>query len=76
MVPAVVVEGAGAVAEPVPPVAAVYQRRFDPVAVNIAAVAFWQYVIGVVTVGAAGVAVIFTIIAALGDSQPLTVWLT
>ena len=34
--------GVGAVGAPVPPVVAVYQRRFAPVAVNCAAVAFSQ----------------------------------
>jgi hypothetical protein len=37
-----VVEGVGAVEEPVPPVATVYQRILDPVAVNAVVVAFWQ----------------------------------
>ena len=68
--------GIGAVALPVPPVAAVYHNKFDPVAVNAEAVAFLQYVTGVVTVGADGVAVTVTAMAALGPSQPDTVWLT
>ena len=74
--PAAAVPGVGAVALPVPPVAAVYHNKFDPVAVKTAAAAFWQYVTGVVTVGAAGVAVTVTAMAALGPSQPDTVWLT
>ncbi len=76
MLPTVAVEGTGAVAEPVPPVAAVYQSKLDPVAVKAVAVAFWQYVTGVVTVGAAGVAVILTVICALGLSQLPVDWLT
>jgi hypothetical protein len=42
VLPGVVVDGVGAVEEPVPPVAAVYHKRFGPVAVNATAVAFWQ----------------------------------
>ena len=45
MVPTVVVTGVGAVADPVPPVAVVYQSNVFPamaVAVNGTAVAFWQ----------------------------------
>ena len=38
--PAAEVEGTGAVAFPVPPVATVYHNRFVPVAVNAVAVAF------------------------------------
>ena len=49
--------GVGAVALPVPPVAAVYHNNPVPVAVNAVAVAPWQYAIGVVTVGADGAAV-------------------
>ena len=49
--PVVAVEGVGAVALPVPPVAVVYHNRFVPVAVSGTAVEFWQYVTGVVTVG-------------------------
>jgi len=77
VLPTVAVEGVGAVELPVPPVATVYQRRVVPVAVIGTAVAFWQYVTGVVTVGAAGRAPIVTTIAALGPSQLLAfVWLT
>ena len=68
--PAAAVEGTGAVALPVPPVATVYQRRFVPVAVSAVAVSFRQYNTGVVTVGAAGNAVTVTTITALGLSQP------
>ena len=76
MLPTVVVEGVGAVADPVPPVAAVYHNKLLPVAVSGTAVAFWQYVTGEVTVGAAGGAVTFTTIAALGLSPHEEVWLT
>ena len=62
MFPVVAVEGVGAVALPVPPVAVVYHNRFVPVAVSGTAVAFWQYVTGVVTVGARGAAVTVTVI--------------
>ena len=54
MLPTVAVEGVGAVEDPVPPVAAVYHKRFVPVAVNGVAVAPWQYTTGVVTPGAEG----------------------
>ena len=40
--PAVTVDGVGAVAKPVPPVAAVYQSKLVPVAVNADAAEFWQ----------------------------------
>ena len=80
MLPAVVVNGVGAVADPVPPVAAVYHFRLVPVADNADAVAFKQYTTGVVTVGAAVNVFTVTTIAALAPSQatPLvvTVWLT
>ena len=76
MVPTADVLGVGAVALPVPPVATVYHNRLEPVAVKAVAVALWQYVTGVVTVGAAGVGVTSTTIAALELSQPDTVWLT
>ena len=71
-----VVTGVGAVDEPVPPVAAVYQSKLVPVAVSGTAVVFWQYVTGVVTPGAAGVGLIVTVIEARGPSQPLVDWLT
>ena len=76
VVPAVAVEGVGAVALPVPPVATVYHNRLVPVAVNGVAVAFWQYVTSW-TPGAAGVAFTVTVIEARGLSQPAAVcWLT
>ena len=75
MLPDAAVEGVGAVALPVPPVATVYHNSPVPVAVRGAAVAPWQYVTGVVTVGASGKALTVTVISALGLSQPI-VWLT
>ena len=68
--------GTGGVELPVPPVAVKYQRRFVPLAVRATAVVFWQYVMGVTTVGAAGGAVTFTVIEVLGPSHPFIVWLT
>ena len=72
-----VVVGVGAIALAAPPVAFVpYQFNVPPepaVAAKAVAVAFLQYVTGVVD-GAAGVAFIFTTIAALGLSQLLIVW--
>ena len=76
MLPGVVVEGVGAVGLPVPPVGTVYHSRLDPFAVNGTAVAFWQYVTGVVTPGAAGKAITITVMEARGPSQLFTVWLT
>ena len=74
--PAVAVDGIGAVAVPVPPVAVVYHSNPVPVAVSAVAVALWQYVTGVATVGAAGVAFTFTTMEALGLSPQVEVWLT
>ena len=71
--PAVAVFGVGAVPDPVPPVAVVYQFRFVPVALSAVAVVFWQYVTGLVTVGAFGVAFTVTAIVALDPSQPFVV---
>ena len=80
VLPAVAVDGVGAVADPFPPVAAVYHNRFVPVADNADAVAFKQYTTGVITDGAAVDVFTVTTIAALAPSQatPLvvTVWLT
>ena len=42
VVPAVVVDGVGAVAIPVPPIATVYHNKLEPVAVSGVAIAFWQ----------------------------------
>jgi hypothetical protein len=77
VLPAVAVEGVGAVTLPVPPVAVVYHKRAVPVAVRGTAVSFWQYVTGVVTEGATGKLFTVTTISALGPSQLLPlVWLT
>ena len=79
VLPAVVVDGVGAVALPVPPVAVVYHNKPVPPAVNAVAVAFKQYETGATT-GAPGNAFTVTTITALGLSHatPLvvTVWLT
>ncbi len=69
VLPVKAVEGVGAVAEPTPPAERVYQSRFVPVALSGVEASPWQYVTGLVTVGAAGVALIVTVIAALGPSQ-------
>ena len=66
--PVAVVNGVGVVADPTPPVGVLYQSKLVPEAVKAVAVAFWQYVTGVVTVGA-GVEFIVTVIDALGPSQ-------
>ena len=73
VLPAVVVDGIGAVAVPVPPVGPVYHNKLLPVAVNAAAVTFWQYITGLLTVGAAGTADTLTTITALGLSPQLCV---
>ena len=77
------VDGVGAVALDVPPVATVYQFSVPPVAavaVNAVAVAFRQYTTGVVTVGGGVKGFTVTTICALGLSHatPLVVivWLT
>ena len=68
------VNGVGAVADPTPPVAVLYQSKLVPVAVKAVAVAFWQYVTGVVTVGA-WLEFMVTVIDARGPSQVEMVWL-
>ena len=73
--PVAVVNGIGAVADPMPPVVVLYQSKLVPVAVKAVAVAFWQYVTGVVTVGAS-VEFMVTVIDARGPSQVAIVWLT
>jgi hypothetical protein len=74
--PEAAVEGIGAVALPVPPVAVVYHNKPVPVAVIGTAVSFWQYVTGVVTTGASGKVLTVTTISALGPSQLMPiVWL-
>jgi hypothetical protein len=70
------VEGVGAIGDPVPPEAVVYQRRLVPAAVSGEAVAPWQYATGLVTIGAAGVELTVTSICALGPSHMPVVWLT
>ena len=52
-----------------PPVDTVYHSNPVPVAVSAVAVAPWQYVTGDVTVGAGAIAIIVTVMAALGLSQ-------
>ena len=75
MVPAVAVEGVGAVALPVPPEATVYHNRLVPVAVIAEAVSPSHYTTGEVTPGAEGKALMVTSIWARGPSQPLAlVW--
>ena len=75
MDPDAVVNGVGAVADPMLPVAVLYQSKLVPVADKAVAVAFWQYVTVVVTVGA-GVEFMVTVIDARGPSQVAMVWLT
>ena len=67
------VDGVGAVAEPVPPVAVVYHSKPVPVAVSGDAVEFWQYVTGLETVGAGVTGKIVTVICERGPSQLFTV---
>ena len=71
--PGLAVDGVGAVVLPVPPVAVVYHNNAVPVAVNGAAAAPWQYVTGVVPVGAGGIGFTMTIISARGLSPQLNV---
>ena len=61
---------------PPPPVEVEYQSKLLPVAESAAAVAFWQYATGLVTVGVVGVAFTVTVIDALGPSPQDVVWLT
>jgi hypothetical protein len=70
VLPAVVVEGVGAVVLPVPPVAVVYHNSPVPVAVRALAVSFWQYVTSVVTAGASGVAFTVTVTCELTVADP------
>ena len=72
--PVAVVNGVGAVADPTPPVAVLYQSKLVPVADKVVAVAFWQYVTGVVTVGASAEFMV-TVMNARGPSQVEMVWL-
>jgi hypothetical protein len=71
VLPDAAVEGVGAVALPVPPVATVYHNSPAPVAVRGAAVAPWQYVTGVVTVGASGKAFTIREVVAVLEQLPL-----
>jgi len=61
------VEGVGAVPLPVPPIDEEYHKRLLPCAVNGEVLAFWQYEMLFVTVGALGIG--FTI-TANADSLP------
>lgn len=78
MVPTVVVTGVGAVADPVPPVAVVYQSKVFPapaVADKGTAVVFWQYETGEVAAGAAGLG--FTVMVKLLELEhPVNVAVT
>jgi hypothetical protein len=69
VLPADAVEGVGAVALPVPPVAVVYHNNPVPVAVSGIAVVPRQYVTGDTTAGESGSALTVTTISALGPSQ-------
>ena len=74
MLPKVAVDGVGAVGEPVPAVAVLYQSKLVPVAESCTEEKPWQNTTGLVTPGAAGTAVTFTVITALvGLSQPAIV---
>lgn len=73
----VLVAGIGAVVLPDPPDALVYHFRLVPVAESTPAVASLQYSTGVLTIGAVGKGLIFTLMLVLGPSQPhVAVWLT
>ena len=74
--PTVAVEGTGAVAVPVPPVATVYHNKPVPVAVRAVAVDPWQKITGLVAVGAGVDGSVVTVIDDLGLSQLFMVWLT
>lgn len=74
--PTMDVFGVGAVDEPVPPVATSYHNRPVPFAVKGPAGSFSQIFLGDTTPGAVANAFTYTVIAALGPSQPFTVWLT
>lgn len=74
---AVAVEGVGAVEVPVPPVAELYHKRLEPLAVKAVAVAPTQYVTGLLTVGAAVPDDTLTVMLARELSHPdAEVWLT
>ena len=61
---------------PVPPVDAAYHNKPVPVAVSAAEPVPWQYTTGLVTTGAGVDGSMFTLITALGPSQPFIVWVT
>ena len=79
MLPTVDVDGVGAIVEAVPPVATVYHLREAPelaVAVSGMAMEFWQYEIGVVTVGVEREELTVTATELLFEEQPLMVAVT
>lgn len=70
--PVAAVDGVGAVALPTPPVATVYHKRLPvPVAASAVGVAFWQYITGLVTVGAAGAGLTVIVLVAVPVPQAL-----
>ena len=77
MAPVLDVLGIGAEDKAVPPVAVVYHFNEEPVADSAVAVAPEQYSTGELTIGAAGVGLMITVIEFLSLSQPNPfVWLT
>ena len=74
-VPGAVVIGVGAPASAVPPVATSYHFKLLPVAVRGVAAEFTQYD-GLLTVGAAGIALIVTFTVPAGPVHPATVAVT
>jgi hypothetical protein len=70
VVPNEAADAVGAVVDPIPPEAVLYQSRFVPVAVSCTDGEPWHKTNGLVTLGATGTAVTFTVITALvGLSQ-------
>lgn len=69
MVPAILVDGVGAVALPVPPAELVYQSRPVPPAVRAELLPPIHRFTGELTVGAAGVALMVTTIFVRGPSH-------
>ena len=67
--PTLAVEGVGAVAEPVPPVAVVYHKRLAPVAISGDAGTPLQSATGVMTTGGLGLAFTITVMDTLGLSH-------
>lgn len=77
MLPVIIVEGVGAVEEPMPPVAVAYHNKPVPFAISGLAVAPWQSCTGVVTTGALGRGFTVTTMGTRGLSQLLLRdWLT